>query len=484
VKGLSQLPVCWTNLLVGRWRLCVIGCVITTAWLSTIAVAPTPALASTSPITATWSGRIDWTTVYDPSDPAFEETTAGYNWQYSITVKPTGRGGKVVGKPQLQVDGQIVSVAAPPNEVLDCKGTLSKRPSAPITQFGPVGIVWNRTHWRVDAFAPDNGSWVQSSADPHSNCGNTENSGSPSPPCGPNIQPVKVLRPSALPYVKSVSFNGTGSYPNGGVNCWVSGSMTLVVSGAGGRSPGAPNAPRTPARYRAKALAAVALPTTFERMLYPCVVTAATIPLYGLGPPGQVAALTVGAVGGPLCAAYLKTVNELAQVIKDPPSGSYNTIAKVAPVTAPSVDFPSCSRWTGSAATFCTQIEPKLAAVLSTAQRAQAIAAAMRTTVARETGALNAHNHAAAARQDRALGGLDRRFAAAMTAETAAGAALESLVAPTGLQLTLTSAQTAAATNTVVSKLARMGLSKAKLASLLGGVGVASPNDWLLALAT
>src|SRR5262249_26536783 len=163
--------------------------------------------------------------------------------------------------------------------------------------------------------------------------------------------------------------------------------------------------------------------------LYPCIVTAATIPLYGLGPPGQVAALTVGAVGGPLCAAYLKTINELAQVIKDPPSRSFNTVAKVAPVPAPSVDFPSCSRSTGSAA-FGQQAGRKLAAVLSAAPRAQAIAAAMRTTVARETGALNAHDRAAAARQDRALEGLDRRFAASMTAEAAAGAALESLIAP------------------------------------------------------
>jgi hypothetical protein len=118
-------------------------------------------------------------------------------------VRPTNGDGKVVGKGQLQIDGQIMSVAAPPNQVLDCTGTLSKRPTAPITQFGPVGDVWNRTYWRVDAFAPDSGPWVQSSADPDSNCGNTPNSASPSPPCGPSIQPVKILRPSALPYVKS-----------------------------------------------------------------------------------------------------------------------------------------------------------------------------------------------------------------------------------------------------------------------------------------
>jgi hypothetical protein len=122
--------------------------------------------------------------------------------------------------------------------------------------------------------------------------------------------------------------------------------------------------------------------------------------------------------------------------------------------------------------------------VLSSAQRAQAIAAAMRTTIARETGALNAHNRAAAARQDRALASLDRRFSAAETAQTAAVAALESLIAPTGLPFTLTSAQAGTATSTVVSKLARMGLSRAKLARLLGGVGVAGPNNWLLALAS
>jgi hypothetical protein len=86
--------------------------------------------------------------------------------------------------------------------------------------------------------------------------------------------------------------------------------------------------PPTPGRYRAKALATLALQSRFERMLYPCTATAATIPLFALGAPGQVAALTIGAIGSPLCLANLKTVDSLAQVVEDPlnPAAAINRV--------------------------------------------------------------------------------------------------------------------------------------------------------------
>jgi hypothetical protein len=69
-----------------------------------------------------------------------------------------------------------------------------------------------------------------------------------------------------------------------------------------------------------------------------------------------------------------------------------------------------------------------------------------------------------------------------MAGRRAAGAALESVLAPTGLPVTLSSAQSATATSAVLSRLASLGLGRAKLASLLGDIRVASPNDWLFEL--
>jgi hypothetical protein len=39
-----------------------------------------------------------------------------------------------------------------------------------------------------------------------------------------------------------------------------------------------------------------------------------------------------------------EAIDELAQVIKDPPSRSFSTVAKVAPLAAPKVNLPSCSQ--------------------------------------------------------------------------------------------------------------------------------------------
>jgi hypothetical protein len=85
---------------------------------------------------------------------------------------------------------------------------------------------------------------------------------------------------------------------------------------------------------------------------------------------------------------------------------------------------------------------------------------------------------------DRALGILLGRFTAAQGAEAAAGQALQSLMAPTGLPPTLTSAQAASATRTVLSKLRALGLGRGRTSALLGVLHVAPPSDWLLALSS
>ena len=367
-------------------------CALALIWMTVapaLASAPRPSIASAGSITATWSGRVDWTDVYNPSDPSIDLTTAGVSWQYSITVRATPSGGAVVGKPQFKVSGGISETAAPPNQGLDCTGTLSARPSAPVTQFGPVGIVYEGPRWILNAFIPDNGEWVASTAGAQTRCATVPNGGSPSAPCGPSISPRLSLRPRRLPWTRTYTFSGVGRYPNGSVNCWMSGSATPTFSGSGG---GGPPVPPTPGRFRAKALATIALQSAYERMLYPCIATAATVPLIALGPSGQIAAITIGAIGGTLCSAYTKTVNDLAQVIKDPPLRSYDLAATPAPVPASSVSLPPCSRWSGAAATFCAQLEPRLQKVVSTAQRVLSVAAAMRTTISRESGALSAHN--------------------------------------------------------------------------------------------
>jgi hypothetical protein len=470
VPGSRALPI----------AICTLGLVWTTV-APALATAPRASIASAGTITATWSGRVDWSDVYDPADPSIDLVTAGVSWQYSITVRATPSGGAVVGKPQLKVSGGISETAAPPNQGLDCTGTFSARPSAPVSQFGPVGIVYEAPRWTLDAFIPDTGQWVASSAGSQTRCATVPNGGSPSAPCGPSISPTLTLRPRRLPWTRTYTFSGVGRSAKGAVDCWMSGSATLTFSGSGGS---APPVPLTPGRFRAKALATIALQATYERMLYPCIATAAALPLIALGPPGQIAAITIGAIGGTLCGAYTKTVNDLAQVIKDPPLRSYTLTARPAPVPARPVSLPPCTRWNGAAATFCAQLEPRLQKVVSTAQRVLSVAAAMRTTISRESGALAARNNGAVRKQDGILSGLDRQLLTAEAAQTQAGASVASLLGAAALPVTLSGAQSASAAHTVIQRLGALGLSKSKLLSLLAAVKNPGPYNWALELAS
>lgn len=471
--------------MVRAWN-AVLGGLVTLAAISALA-APADAKpkaaddASADTITATLSGSYNWVDTYDPNRPAIDTSSASLTWFYSITVRATPSGGEVVGTPSLDISGKIDTVAAPPNQGLDCTGMLSYRTSRKPTQgTGPVGIVYTSGVWSLDAFLPEVGEWVQSTAPPSSGCGTSPNSGSPSPPCGPSFVPRVSLTPYELPWRHTYSLTGTGPYPKGGVDCWVDGTATLTFTGTGG---GEASLPPMPNRFRAKALAAVALEATYQDALYPCIATSATIPLFGLGPPGQIAALGVGAVGGPLCLAYLKTINDLAGVIKDPPSRSYEKIARPAAVRALAAGLPPCSNYSGTAATFCAQFDPAVQDLLAATQRAQAVAGAMRTTIGRESGALAVHDYGAVRRQDKALGGLDQRFRSVQSSEAAAGARVAALMNGAGLPATLTISQAADAVTAVDAGLAKQGLSAGRLHSLLGTPAV-GPYDWLLALAS
>lgn len=437
-------------------------------------------VAAAETITAQWSGHVDWTSVYDPSRPAIQLNTGSIGWTYSITVRATPRGGMVAGRPRLTVNGRLTETAAPPNQGLDCTGTLSARPGAPASQFGPVGIIYEGPSWGLDAFPPWTGEWAASTGRPNSGCATVPNGGSPAPACGPRPEPQLGLLPRELPWSRTYAVSGVGRNNTGAVDCWMSETATLTFTGTGAGTPA--TVPATPGRFRAKALATMALQSTYQDALYPCLATAATAPLFGLGPIGQVVGLGVGALGAPLCLAYLKTIDDLAQVIKDPPLDSFDQIAHPLGVHT-AVTLPACSRFSGSAATFCTQLEPRLLKLLGAAQRAQSVAGAMRTTIARESGALKAANAGGVRRQDRALVALDRQLTAALSARTAAGTSLGALLTGAGIPVTLTGAQAAGASQTVAARLTKLGLSRRTLASMLGGIGAAAPYDWTVALA-
>ena len=82
-------------------------------------------------VTAEYSGTVDFTYVYQASDPSINQQHGHFQWDEQVTVRLNRANGVVVGKPKLEISGQIVSTWAPPNTAFSCTGNFSPRTGIP-----------------------------------------------------------------------------------------------------------------------------------------------------------------------------------------------------------------------------------------------------------------------------------------------------------------------------------------------------------------
>jgi hypothetical protein len=437
-------------------------------------------------VTAEYSGTQDFAYVYQSSDPSVWQQHGHFQWDEKLTVRPTPTGTVVVGGLEFTITGKIVSTYAPPNTSRSCTATFSARKNISMAQW-PISILGvgdtANTDLSVSALIPATGTYAQSTGGPGTDCAVPVNGPAPVgqlPLNGPGddflITPLKDIRLGDLPWSKPYKID----YQVPLIDELTSVRATFTISGTGAWGP--PKQPPTPARYRAKANAAQALKVTWERSLYPCIAAGAATPLLGLGPIGQAAAGVIELVAVPLCAAYEKTMAAESATINDPPLQSYDRTARVILPRLSRVSLPSCSRWGGAAHSMCQSLEIRLPRLLTAAQRTEAVAAAIETTISRETGAIRAHNASAVKQQDRTLAGLNTRFLTGERAETSAGAAVTSLLRADRIPLALTKAASVNAIAAVLRGLGSAGISRAALASVLGSSLNAHSVDWLRAL--
>ena len=453
--------------------------------LTAMAARSGPASARASGmVTAEYSGTQDFTFVYDPKNPDTWQQHGHFQWDEKVTVRPTRGLAVLVGKPELTITGKIVSTYAPPNTNHSCTGDFSARTDIPKDHF-PISISLvgdtAAADATVSALIPFTGTYALSTAASGTDCGILVNGSArigvlpPDPRTDDYIlTPLKDIRLADLPW--SMPFK-VSDYKDPFTDTITNVRSTFTISGSAG---GPPKQPPTPGRYRAKANAAQALKATWERSLYPCLTTAAVLPLLGLGPIGQATAAVVLPISGVLCAAYSKTMADEEKTINDPPLRSYDRTATVPVPQAARVSLPSCSRWRGAARTLCQDLETRLPRLLQAARQTQAVAAAIETTISRETGALRANDANAVRQQDRTLSGLDSQFLSTERAESDAGAAVASLLRTAALPLALTRAKS---TNAIEAVLGRVNVSRANLASVLGSLLKPHVVDWLRALA-
>jgi hypothetical protein len=231
----------------------------------------------------------------------------------------------------------------------------------------------------------------------------------------------------------------------------------------------------------AKRAALETLQDAWGKALTACSGTAAFATLIAAGPAGEAVALVLGPAEAYQCKAWVEVVNDSANTFKDPPLPSDDVIARVAKAKPPKL--PACGTADPSAVALCDQTRTAVLATIGATRRTATVAHAIELTVSRESYAQAHHHRSAASKQNKALHKLNAQLSTARKAESAAGRALASVITGAGLTVTRDAAQATSQINTLVGRLAKQGLSRAKVKTIDSALLSPQAGDWLTALA-
>jgi hypothetical protein len=204
------------------------------------------------------------------------------------------------------------------------------------------------------------------------------------------------------------------------------------------------------------------------------------------GIPAAVAGTLMVDSEGPLCALALARLLLDARIIKDPPDTAFGTVAL--PGHAKHVRPASCRRVPKRGKAACGQIASKAAALAGAAARADAVRAAMSTTMNRASGAEAAGDAAGLALQDASHRVLAGMLARAIAVEHRSAVAFAKQLARDRIRIVLTGAKARKGAKLTLKRLARMGVPTAgvrapKRIDLVAALRRRTPTKALVALA-
>ncbi|HET9103719.1 MAG TPA: hypothetical protein VFN55_10235, partial [Solirubrobacteraceae bacterium] len=311
-------------------------------------------------------------------------------------------------------------------------------------------------------------------------------------PATPAFAVIQAVRSApAAGYTKRLDATQTGSCQdqNGGTETATRSIHAKLIVGGGG--PAAPEKPPGPSQQqRQKIFAQGDLLATLLRAQGPCglVALGTTTVVWSstVGGPTAPAALIPAefllSAGAPMCAAYATQIYLDVQIINDPPRGDVTVIARPAPTpssAAAARTLPSCASKPAALRSFCSALRGDLAQEIAAAQRSAALAAALLTTVDRETAARRSHRGAALQRQ---LAAGDRLVAALRATERSQrtlGSMISGRIAAQHVTGQLTAAQDATAISALLRRLRARGVTRATLQRRAPSALTAGPYDLL-----
>ncbi len=485
----AAAPSCTPQVTQLQWRAMTVRRTIS-ALLVALALGLAPAAARADGwVTVRYTGTFDQSFVYQPSNPSVWQSTLHFTWDEREVFHLTTPGRVRSEGLQISIGGKETSTYAPPNTAQDCSFGIAPRPRAP----SPILPTWTGGAVGIVALMPITGTYAMSTSptSPSPSCAIPKTGGA-----GVGTIPPSVMREYTAAEDPGITaelgrppvtrrFDADGKSADGKDTASIHATMTVSNSARRPPAAGTSPPPVTPARKRAKIAALEALRDTLQRALYPCGVGAGVgTALLAAGPVGLAVGGTMTALGTPLCLAYLKTIKDEADTVADPPVPSYRVAARIQPVRAAAVKLPACtrSRGAGSPGAVCRRLQPAVQKLLRATRGTGAAAAAIDTTIGRETAALAAHDRTATALQDRTLATLGRSFSARRRAETTAARTVARILRSAGLDVRLDAAAGAAALSTLQRRLVAAGLPAAKLRTALGGAPQVTATDLLTAL--
>jgi hypothetical protein len=211
-------------------------------------------------------------------------------------------------------------------------------------------------------------------------------------------------------------------------------------------------------------------------------IVGAAAPEIGIGAVLAVAGPTgaeIFALSTPVCASLIKRIYDDSKIIEDPPIDALGKLAQPVRPRGPAAKLPSCRSYRAKIRRFCESFRADGLRYAAAIRTAEAVDAALLTTVDRVTGAYNAHNQRALKLQERQATSLRARFAAAHAEQLRAGVAISRLIKSVGLRVSLTEAQEQHGITRAFSGLSKLGMSGAQVERLAGITLSAAPTDEL-----
>jgi hypothetical protein len=179
--------------------------------------------------------------------------------------------------------------------------------------------------------------------------------------------------------------------------------------------------------------------------------------------------------------ATRRVINDY-RIINDPPDRRFHQLATPHAYKRPAL--PSCRAIPSAERTVCTSLREGLTAMLTAGARAEAITEALLVTINRDSGAIRAHDYAAAQRQYVHFESLHNVLRRALESKGSSGAQVAAIFHSKNVSGVLSSAQATTAIGAVEAKLSRARVPAVKLGSLAKGALEAHETNALESLAS